>query len=72
MFVRKKKNRSGSVSVVVVDKSCGKFKEIKRFGVATEENDIKLLCDKANDWILHYGGQQTINFNLLDEQEEEL
>ena len=28
MFVRKKKNRSGSVSVAVVDKSRGRFREI--------------------------------------------
>ena len=34
MFVRKKKNRSGSVSVAVVDKSNGLFREIRQFGVA--------------------------------------
>ena len=32
MFVRKKKNRSGTVSVVVADKSSGKFKELKTIG----------------------------------------
>ena len=30
MFVRKKKNRSGTISVVVVDKSRGKFREVKK------------------------------------------
>lgn len=34
MFVRKKKNRSGSVSIVVVDKSRGRFREVRQFGVA--------------------------------------
>lgn len=72
MFVRKKKNRSGSISIVVVDESDGKFKEIQRFGVATDENDVELLCYKAKDWIMHYGGQQTINFNLPDEKIQEL
>lgn len=72
MFVRKKKNRSGSISVVVIDKSDGKFKEIKRFGVATSEIDVEILCNKANDWILRHVDQQTINFNLPDKQEGEL
>ena len=35
MFVRKKKNRSGTISVVVVDKSRGKFREVKKFGVGS-------------------------------------
>ena len=34
MFPRKKKNRTGTISVVVVDKSWEGFKEIKSFGVA--------------------------------------
>ena len=37
MFVRKKKNRSGSVSIVVVDKSRGRFREVRQFGVAHTE-----------------------------------
>ncbi|MCQ2259490.1 MAG: hypothetical protein MJZ41_16115 [Bacteroidaceae bacterium] len=32
MYVRKKHNRSGSTSVVVVSKASGKYKEIKSFG----------------------------------------
>ena len=41
MFVRKKKNRSGSVSVVVVDKSHGRFSEIRQFGVAHTEAEAR-------------------------------
>ena len=33
MFVRKKKNRSGTTSVVVVDKHGGKFKELHTVGI---------------------------------------
>ena len=33
MFVRKKKNRSGTTSVVVVDKHGGKFKELCTIGM---------------------------------------
>lgn len=62
MFVRKKKNRSGSVSVVVVDKSRGRFKEIRQFGVAHTEAEADALVCQARRWILHYGGQQQIDF----------
>ena len=33
MFIRRKYNRSGRISVVVVDKSGGRFKEIHRVGI---------------------------------------
>ena len=62
MFVRKKKNRSGSVSVVVVDKSRGRFREIRQFGVAYTEAEADALASQARLWIRHYGGQQQIDF----------
>lgn len=62
MFVRKKKNRSGSVSVVVVDKSLGRFREIRQFGVAYTEAEADALVSQARRWIRHYGGQQQIDF----------
>lgn len=40
MFVRKKKNRSGTTSVVVVDKHSGKFKELHTAGVSNTQKNI--------------------------------
>lgn len=68
MFVRKKKNRSGSTSEMVVDKSSGKFTEVKTMGVATSEEDIAVLVVRGKDWIVHYDGQQTINLKQVDER----
>lgn len=62
MFVRKKKNRSGSVSVAVVDKSRGRFREIRQFGVAHTEAEVNALVLQANDWIHRYAGQRLIDF----------
>ena len=62
MFVRRKKNRSGSVSVVVVDKSRGRFKELATIGVARDEDELRMLERKAHEWIFHYGGQQLLPF----------
>lgn len=63
MYVRKKHNRSGSTSVVVVSKASGKYKEIKSFGSSTSEEEIDSLCDKAATWIRSFGGQQELYFD---------
>lgn len=62
MFVRKKKNRSGTINVIVVDKSNGHFKEIKNFGVAKNEDDVSRLSHTAQSWIRQYGNQQQLDF----------
>ena len=63
MFVRKKKNRSGTVSVVVADKSSGKFKELKTIGVSSDPDEIARLEVKARQWIEGYSGQQALDFD---------
>ena len=57
MFVRRKKNRSGTTIVVVVSKSRGTFREVKNFGTAQSEEDVETLCESARRWIHTYGGQ---------------
>ena len=43
MFLRKKKNKSGSVSVQIISKSTGKYKVLKTIGCGhTEQEVIKL------------------------------
>jgi transposase len=66
MFVRKKKNRSSSISVVVVDKSNGMFKEIQCLGSSKSESEIAALYLKARLWIEEYGGQQLLDFTEPD------
>lgn len=34
MFVRRKVNRSGTTSVVVIDKSGGRFRQVRCFGTS--------------------------------------
>ena len=63
MYIRKKRNRSGTTSVVVVSKSSGKYKEVKSFGCSSSEEDIEHLCDKAAEWIRSFGGQQEFDFD---------
>ena len=63
MYVRKKHNRSGATSVVVVSKASGKYKEIKSFGSSSSEEDIESRCNKAAAWIRSLGGQQELDFD---------
>lgn len=70
MFIRKKKNRSGSTSVIIVEKKKGKFKEIKTVGVSKEENEIAELITEGRNWIsLQTSGQDI--FNLAERIAEE-
>ena len=43
MFVRKKKNRSGTTSVVVAEKRKRVFRELKTIGVSKNKDEIEKL-----------------------------
>ena len=63
MFVRKKTNRSGTISVVVVSKAHGKFTEVKKFGVAKSEEEADEMFRKAQSWLHTHDGQQEFDFD---------
>ena len=64
MFVRKKKNRSGTTSVVVVDKHGGKFKELHTVGIANSDEEIEKLLIQGKAWINSYLGVQKLDFTV--------
>ena len=72
MFVRKKKNRSGTTSVVVVDKHGGKFKELHTVGIANSDEEIEKLLIQGKAWINSYLGVQKLDFDGPKRKEEEL
>ena len=63
MHVRKKKNRSGTVSVVVVSKAYGKYREVKSFGTSDSEEEITALVKEADIWLRSGDGQQELDFD---------
>lgn len=69
MFIRRKHNRSGTISVVVVDKSDGRFKEIHNLGVAHSDEEASVLEAEGRHWIATYGGQQLNDFECRVETE---
>jgi transposase len=64
MFVRAKKNHSGSVSVQVIDKSSGSYKVIRTIGSSSDKDQIKVLKSLARDFIMNFEGQQTFSFGV--------
>ena len=67
MFIRKKKNKSGVISIQVIDKSSGKYKLIKTIGRSVNENEIKSLVKQGQAYIEQYKGQSVFDFNNTDE-----
>jgi hypothetical protein len=70
MFIRKKKNPSGVISVQVIDKSLGKYRVIKTIGSSSDDDEVKSLLEKGKRWISNYKGEQDI-FELATKQKEE-
>lgn len=47
MYARKKKNKSGSISVQIIDKSNGKYKVVQTVGSSSDPEKIQILWTKA-------------------------
>ena len=51
MFIKRKKNRSGTVSIVVAEKISGYYKELTTIGIARTQEEIDSLMIKGRKWI---------------------
>ena len=70
MYVRKKKNRSGTTSVVVVEKNAGKIRYLTTIGVSSDDRIISELYIQGKKWISSRTGMQDM-FILTEQQREE-
>ena len=62
MFVRGKKNKSGTISVQIIDKSSGSYRVIKTIGSSSDPDEIAYLRKKACTIIPTLIGQTSIDF----------
>lgn len=62
MFVRKKKNKSGTVSIQIIDKSRGKYRVAHTVGSSLDPDEIAYLWRKAYTILPTLIGQSSINF----------
>jgi len=63
MFVRKKKNKSGVISVQIINKSTGKYKMLKTIGSSSDPRVVEKLVEEGKLWIRKYIGQSEIDFS---------
>ena len=67
MFVRRKLNKSGSISITVVDKSRGRYDVVKSFGAVKTAAEADLLENKAREWVREQEGDPATLFDNLSE-----
>jgi transposase len=72
MYIRKKVNRSGKVSVQIIDKSSGKYSVIKTIGCSAEITLVEKFVSEAESWIKNKKGSQEIDFDNSYQQLESL
>jgi transposase len=70
MFVRKKKNPSGVVSIQVIDKSHSKYRVLRTIGSSSDVLEIASLYSQGKKWIAIQKGECDM-FSQLEQQREE-
>ena len=63
VFVRRKLNKSGVISIQVILKQNGKQKLIKTIGSSSDPSEVERLFQAGNVFMQGYEGQQYLNFN---------
>ena len=61
MFVRKKKNKSGVISIQIIDKSTGSYELFCTVGSSADKGEIERLFSEAQKEIEVLTGQQKEN-----------
>ncbi len=60
MFVRKKKNKSGTISIQIIIKDSGKYKVVETIGSTKDKNQLDYLIKKAHYRISQIIGQEEL------------
>ncbi|MDR2978896.1 MAG: IS1634 family transposase, partial [Bacteroidales bacterium] len=66
MFIRQKRNKSGSISVRIISKSGGCYKVVESIGSGKSEQELSILMLKARSVLKQLGG----NLELFTDDEE--
>src|SRR6266496_6013361 len=66
MFIRQKKNKSGLISVQVIDKSNGKYKVAKTIGSTSDASLLSELMAEAELWLQQKLGMVELDFDQTD------
>ncbi|MEO5572643.1 MAG: IS1634 family transposase [Bacteroidia bacterium] len=69
MFVRKKKNKSGVISIQIIDKSSGRYELYRTVGSSDNKIEIEKLLKDARKEIETVTGQPSLPFDIEKEKE---
>lgn len=72
MFVRKKPNKSGVVSVQIIDKSSGKYKVVKTVGSSADPKQVERLEIIGKQWISQQRGALSLGLDDIQGQADAL
>jgi len=67
VFIRKKKNKSGSASIQIIDKSSGKYEVINTVGCTNNEQQEKDLIEQAYELLPTLTKQSSIDFTFPED-----
>jgi hypothetical protein len=70
MYVLRKKNRSGSTSIAIVDKSSGKYRYLTTTGISSDEQELTKLYRQGKKRISVQRGDRDM-FTLYEQKREE-
>ena len=68
VFIRKKKNKSGSVSIQIIDKSSGKYEVIETVGCTANEQEQQNLIEQAQGLLPSHTKQSSIDFSFSEDE----
>lgn len=67
MFIREKKNNTGTISVQVIDKSTGSYRVLKTIGSSSDKSEIKNFVSQGKEYIQTLTRQSGLDFLLGDD-----
>ena len=70
MFVKRKKNRSGTTSVVVAEKYKGRYKELITIGIGRGAEEVEKLVAEGKAWIIKEEQRRHPQLDLFEEERE--
>jgi hypothetical protein len=62
VLVRRKPNKSGLVSIQVIDKTSGRYRVVKTIGSSKDTKEIERLELEAKQFVQEYTGIQVLDF----------
>ena len=72
MFIKRKKNRSGTISVVVAEKTRGHYKELTTIGVASNDEELKKYEAQGREWMEKEKTRRHPRLDLFGEESQQL